>query len=196
MCRAVYAGMFDPLTLGHWWMIEEGHRLFDHLTVAVAVNPEKNPTFGSSERLAMIRETVEGQMALTAHHVQVVVFDSEFLVNYARSLGVRYILRGIRNASDFQNEQAMRNINRDLAPDIETVFLMPPRDIAEVSSSMVKGLIGPKGWQAVVRRYVTEPVYRRILSHFDKESYGQTDHHSEEERARRLTCSQAEADAL
>jgi len=187
--------MFDPLTLGHWWMIEEGHRLFDHLTVAVAVNPDKHPTFMSSERLAMIRETVESQMALTAHHIDVVVFDSEFLVNYARSLGVRYILRGIRNASDFQNEQAMRNINRDLAPDIETVFLMPPRDIAEVSSSMVKGLIGPKGWQAVVCRYVTEPVYRRILSHFDKDHDGKADH-SPEERARRLACSQAEAETL
>jgi len=196
MCKAVYAGMFDPLTLGHWWMIEEGHRLFDHLTVAVAVNPDKKPTFMSSERMAMIRATVEQKMALTSHHIAVVAFESEFLVNYARSIGVRYILRGIRNASDFQNEQALRNINRDLAPDIETVFLMPPRDIAEVSSSMVKSLIGPKGWQAVVRRYVTEPVYTRILAHFDRDEHGETDHHSPEEIHRRHTCSQAEADAL
>ena len=57
----------------------------------------------------------------------------------------------------------MRNINGDLNPDICTVFLMPPRDIAEVSSSMVKGLIGPAGWRKIVRKYVPDPVYRRLL---------------------------------
>ncbi len=166
MCKAVYGGTFDPLTLGHWWMIEEGSKLFDHLIVAVGVNPDKRPLFTGDERVKMIQDTVDQRMALTKHHVTVTQFDNEYLVNYAAAQGARYILRGIRNAQDFHNEQVMRNINRDLAPNIETVFLMPPRDIAEVSSSMVKGLIGPLGWNIVVRRYVTDPVYLRLLDKF------------------------------
>jgi len=73
------------------------------------------------------------------------------------------ILRGIRSESDYEYERTMRNINGDLGSGICTVFLMPPRNIAEVSSSMVKGLVGPKGWQRVVRKYVPEPVYRQLI---------------------------------
>ena len=79
------------------------------------------------------------------------------------SIGATHILRGIRSESDYEYERTMRNINGDLDSAICTVFLMPPRDIAEVSSSMVKGLVGPKGWQKVVRKYVPEPVYRQFL---------------------------------
>ena len=78
-------------------------------------------------------------------------------------IGASHILRGIRSESDYEYERTMRNINGDLDPAICTVFLMPPRDIAEVSSSMVKGLIGPKGWQQVVRKYVPKPVYQHII---------------------------------
>jgi pantetheine-phosphate adenylyltransferase/8-oxo-dGTP diphosphatase len=73
------------------------------------------------------------------------------------------VLRGIRSESDYEYERTMRHINSDLDRNICSVFLMPPRDIAEVSSSMVKGLVGPDGWQEVVRKYVPEPVYRRLL---------------------------------
>ncbi|HTR43891.1 MAG TPA: hypothetical protein VMH87_19950, partial [Pseudomonadales bacterium] len=77
-------------------------------------------------------------------------------------IGATHILRGIRSESDYEYERTMRNINGDMDPQICSIFLMPPRDIAEVSSSMVKGLAGPKGWQKVVRKYVPSPVYRRF----------------------------------
>lgn len=160
MRRAVYAGSFDPVTNGHLWMIEQGVKLFDELIVAMGENPDKRYTFNSAERLQMLRDS-------TGHlpHLRVESFENQFLVRYAKSTGANYILRGVRTASDYEFERTMRYINGDLFSDIETVFLMPPREITEVSSTMVKGLVGPEGWQDVVRKYVPEPVYRRLLAH-------------------------------
>src|SRR5215469_4892597 len=155
---AVYAGSFDPLTVGHLWMIEQGVALFDELVVAIGINPEKRYTFTLEDRLAMLREALRPFRNLT-----VTSFSNSYLIDYAQEIGATHILRGIRSGSDYEYERTMRNINGDLDAGICTIFLMPPRDIAEVSSSMVKGLIGPKGWRRVVRKYVPEPVYRHIL---------------------------------
>lgn len=87
-------------------------------------------------------------------------FDNRYLVHYAESVGAKYVLRGIRNQNDYEYERVMRHLNGDMAPDITTTILMPPRSISEISSSTVKGLIGPVGWQDIVRRYVPQPVYQ------------------------------------
>ncbi len=154
---AVYAGSFDPPTVGHVWMIERGMTIFDRLIVAVGTNPDKRTLFSVEERLAMLRETTQ-----THDRVNVTSFASRYLIEYAQSVGANFVLRGIRTMTDFEYERAMRHINADLCPDITTVFLMPPRAIAEVSSSMVKGLVGPAGWEELVARYVTPPVLRRL----------------------------------
>jgi len=154
----VYAGSFDPLTIGHLWMIEQGARLFDRLVVAVGVNPDKRYTFTLEERLDMLR-----QSTTQFRNISVDAFSNRYLINYAQSIGATHILRGIRTESDYEFERTMRNINGDLDAGICTVFLMPPRGIAEVSSSMVRGLIGPEGWQKIVRKYVPDPVYKRLL---------------------------------
>ncbi len=154
----MYAGSFDPLTVGHLWMIEQGARLFDRLTVAVGINPDKHYTFPLEDRLNMLRESTMGFA-----NVSVASFSNNYLIRYAQSVGATHILRGIRTESDYEFERTMRNINGDMEANICTVFLMPPRRIAEVSSSMVKGLIGPAGWQRIVRKYVPDPVYRRLL---------------------------------
>ena len=140
------------------WMIQEGVRLFDRLIVAVGVNPDKKHTFAVEERLEMLRES-----CVAFPNLSVTSFSNLYLINYAESVGATHILRGIRSAADFEFERTMRNINGDLDAGICTVFLMPPRDIAEVSSSMVKGLIGPAGWRKIVRSYVPAPVYQRLL---------------------------------
>jgi pantetheine-phosphate adenylyltransferase len=154
----VYAGSFDPLTVGHLWMIEQGARLFHRLTVAVGVNPDKSCTFPLDERLLMLRESTK-----RFHNVSVASFSNRYLIHYAQLIRATHILRGIRTESDYEFERTMRNINSDLDSRICTVFLMPPRGIAEVSSSMVRGLIGPVGWRKIVRKYVPEPVYRQLV---------------------------------
>jgi len=157
MRTAVYAGSFDPPTNGHVWMIEQGLELFDHLYVAIGSNPAKTYTFSVDDRLELLRASLPSCERLTISH-----FDNRYLVDYAREVDAEYILRGIRSPGDYEYERIMRHINNDMAPDIQTTFLMPPRDIAELSSSMVKSLIGPDGWQDIVRRYVPKPVFEKL----------------------------------
>jgi len=132
--------------------------LFDRLIIAVGINPDKRYTFSMAERIDMLRESLK-------HHrnLSITSLSNRYLIDYAQSVKATHILRGIRSESDYEFERTMRNINGDMDSKMCTVFLMPPRDIAEVSSSMVKGLVGPTGWQKVVRKYVPDPVYRRFL---------------------------------
>jgi pantetheine-phosphate adenylyltransferase len=156
---AVYAGSFDPPTNGHLWMIEQGLEMFDHLIVAIGSNPAKNYSFTVEERLELLRKsTTPSERLLVAH------FDNRYLVDYAKKMGAKYVLRGIRSPGDYEFERVMRHINADMAPEITTVFLMPPRDIAEVSSNMIKGLTGPTGWEETVRRYVPQPVFQALAA--------------------------------
>ncbi len=154
----VYAGSFDPPTMGHMFMIEKGADLFRHLIVSVGINPDKTYTFSLDDRLEMLRDCTEGMDNVEIDH-----FTNQFLVDYADSVGASCILRGIRSQQDYEFERAMRNVNEDLDPNITTVFLMPPREICEVSSSLVKGLVGPEGWKETVKPYVPDPVYSKLL---------------------------------
>ena len=162
---AIYAGSFDPITNGHLWMILEGARLFDCLTVLVADNPSKKCLFNLSERERMVNESIRD-----VSNVNVTSAPNHYVASIAE-VGedgeMLFMLRGIRTVADFDYERALRLINSDIAPKVQTVFLMPPRDVAEVSSSLVKGLVGPKGWEKVVRRYVPKVVLQEL-----KKSHG------------------------
>ncbi|WP_293239860.1 pantetheine-phosphate adenylyltransferase, partial [Paludibacterium sp.] len=140
-------------------MIREAVELFDELVVAVGVNPDKHCTFSVEERIDMLNAVTQG-----FNKLKVDVFSNQFLVNYAQSVDANYIVRGIRTATDYEYERTMRYINTDLHPDITTIFLLPPREYAEVSSTMVKGLVGPRGWETVIRQYVPDPVYRKLTA--------------------------------
>jgi pantetheine-phosphate adenylyltransferase len=159
--RAVYAGSFDPLTNGHMYMIKVGAQLFDELVVAIGINPDKRYTFTLEQRLHFLRECTAGIVNVRLDH-----FTNMFLFDYARQIDAAYILRGIRNSHDYEYERAMCNINADLNPRVTTIFLMPPREISEVSSSFVKGLVGPKGWEDIVKDYLPAPIYGHFLDHF------------------------------
>lgn len=163
MRRAVYAGSFDPITYGHLWMIKQGITLFDDLIVAIGVNPDKKCTFSLRDRLQVMKEVIQSEIPGCRNDIHVVSFENDYLVNYANSISAQYILRGIRSAEDYGFERIMRHINNDLQSNITTLFLMPPREISEVSSSLVKSLIGPKDWQDVVKRFVPKPVFELIL---------------------------------
>lgn len=161
MRTAVYAGSFDPPTFGHLWMIERGLEMFDRLIVAIGSNPSKSYSFTVDERLDLLRASLPSSERLTIAH-----FDNRYLVDYAKKMDAKYILRGIRSPHDYEYERVMRHINADMAPDVTTVFLMPPRDIAELSSSMIKSLTGPLGWEETVRRYVPGPVFRALAARY------------------------------
>ncbi len=162
--KAIYAGSFDPVTNGHLYLIREGARLFDELVVAVGTNPGKSYTFSPVERLDMLARS-----AKDIDNVEIVAMSKVYLVDFAQSVGASYILRGVRNESDYLNERTMRNVNADMAPEITTVFLMPPRGIAEVSSSFVKGLAGPEGWERLIEGYLPPEVLDTFRRRFGKE---------------------------
>jgi pantetheine-phosphate adenylyltransferase len=160
MRRAVYAGSFDPITNGHLWMLETSARLFDEVVLAIGENPDKSYTYSLEDRLALLEEVTDGMPG-----VRIAYFENQYLVDYAAEVDAGFVIRGIRSPADFEYERVMRHINADMRPEIATVFLMPPREVAEVSSSLVKGLIGPTGWRETVRAFVPECVHQFLLKH-------------------------------
>lgn len=129
---AIYPGSFDPVTNGHLDLIERGSLIFDQLIVAVLHNVEKDPLFSMDERIAMLKE-------FTSHieNVRIDTFGG-LLVDYAKQVNARAILRGIRAISDYEYELQMALMNRKLNPELETVFMMPAVSFSYVSSRLVK----------------------------------------------------------
>ena len=130
--KAIYAGTFDPMTLGHLDVVERAARIFPELIVAVTAVTGKNTLFSQEERVELVGKSVAG-----LHNVTVTLFDG-LLVEYARKQGVGVLIRGLRAFSDFEYEFQMALTNRRLAPDIETLFLMPKQDYSFLSSTNVK----------------------------------------------------------
>ena len=161
--RCVYAASFDPITNGHLWVIEQGERLFDELIVAIGSNPDKQYEFSLDERVDLVKASLAGHGKATVD-----TYENRFLVEYARSRGAEFVLRGIRTELDYQYERSMKYINSDLDADVVTIFLMPPREIAEVSSSVVKSLVGFNGWETVLEKYVPPPVHAAFVKRFSE----------------------------
>ncbi|NVJ07291.1 pantetheine-phosphate adenylyltransferase [Myxococcus sp. AM001] len=132
MTIAVYAGSFDPVTAGHMSVVRQAARLFGHVVVVVAVNPDKESLLSADERVALLREAV-------AHHPNVTVARTQgLIVDFARDIGASVLLRGVRGATDAQFETTLAQNNRALAPELSTLFLPAEADLAEVSSSGLK----------------------------------------------------------
>jgi pantetheine-phosphate adenylyltransferase len=130
--KAIYAGTFDPITLGHLDVVERAARIFPELIIAVAAVTGKETLFSQEERVELVKSTVA-----VLPNVTVEPFEG-LLVNYARAQGARVIIRGLRALSDFEYEFQMALTNRRLAPDIETLFLMPKQDYSFLSSTNIK----------------------------------------------------------
>jgi pantetheine-phosphate adenylyltransferase len=132
MCqKAIYPGSFDPVTYGHIDIIKRAKTIFPDLVVAVAHNPHKKPLFSVKERIRMLRKATAGL------NIAIDDFD-ELVVNYARKNKVHVLIRGLRMISDFEYEFQMALTNRKLAPDIETIFLMPQESYSYISSRLLK----------------------------------------------------------
>ena len=138
MKRALFPGSFDPLTLGHYDIIKRGVKLFDEVIVAIGVNADKKYMFTLEERIQFIEEAFKGEPK-----VKVVSYKG-LTVNYCQEIGVKFILRGLRNPADFEFEKAIAHTNRDLAP-IETVFLLTAAKTSYIASSIVRDVIRNDG---------------------------------------------------
>ena len=150
---AIYPGSFDPITNGHVDIIERGLKVFDRLIIAVLENPKKRPLFTTKERVRMIQDIFASKK-----EVEVRAFDG-LLVDFARAQGTRVVIRGLRAVSDFEYEFQMALMNRSLAPDIETFFMMPSVAYSFLSSNVVREVAGLGG---SVEGLVPGPVARKL----------------------------------
>lgn len=153
---AVYPGSFDPLHNGHVDVIERAAQVFDTVVVAVFANVGKRPLFDAAERVALARHSI------AAPNVQIAE-GSGLLVDYARSIKAQVILRGLRAVLDFDYEFQFALMNKRMAPDIETVFMLTAENHAYLSSTLIKELAG---YHADIAGLVPGPVAERLARHF------------------------------
>lgn len=132
---AVYPGTFDPITNAHIDLVQRGLRFYDKIILAIAHNPEKGPLFTIQERIKMAKDALK-------HVPGVMVEDFDgLLVNYCNKRNAKMIIRGLRAVSDFEYEFQMALMNRRLASDIETIFMMPSEEYSYLSSRLVKEIV-------------------------------------------------------
>lgn len=132
---ALFPGSFDPITKGHKSIVERALPMFDKIVVAVGTNTAKNSVFPLEKRIEWIERTFAQY-----DNVEVVTFNS-LTVDFCREIGAKYILRGLRNSTDFQYERNIARINQELDSEIETIFLMTKPDDAAISSSLVREIL-------------------------------------------------------
>ena len=130
--RAVYPGTFDPVTLGHIDVIQSALKFFDEVYVAVARNTSKEPVFSTEERIGLLQRATR-----SLRRVRVEAFDG-LVVDYARKKKAKVVIRSVRATSDFDYEFQMALMNRKLAPEVQTIFLMPSEKHFYLSSTLIK----------------------------------------------------------
>lgn len=162
MRTAIYSGSFDIVTEGHFWMIKKGVELFDQLIIGIGTNPDKQALFDFKTRKQLLETICAG----LSDNIIIEDFSNLALVQFAHDKNAKYILRGIRSISDFDYERMLKNVNADLDDSIETVFLMPPKNLSEVSSSMVKGMLKIQGWETIIKRYVPDAMQLALIQRF------------------------------
>ncbi len=150
---AVYPGSFDPITLGHVEIVERATKIFDTVIVAVGQHPSKTGWFPPDDRVRLVEASVDH-----LSNVRVQRFTG-LVVEFCKSVGASTIVRGLRAMGDFEAEFQMALANRDLAPSIETMFLVPSPDRMFVSSSLVREIASHGG---DFERYVTPAVARAV----------------------------------
>lgn len=137
--KALFPGSFDPFTAGHLNILKRALVMFDEVVVAVGINQDKRGFFDMDQRMDIINQAVKGLKG-----VSVIKYDN-LTIDTCRELGIRVIVRGVRNMIDFETERSIADANRRLAPDIETVIIPTAQEFAHISSSAVRDLLKHHG---------------------------------------------------
>lgn len=149
MKKVVYPGTFDPITNGHIDLIERACRLFDHVVIAIATSKTKRPLFTLDERVELVKSSLKH-----LGNIEVCGFEG-LLVNLVRDKQANAVLRGLRAVSDFEYEFQLANMNRALAPEMESLFLTPSEHLSFISSTLVREIASMGG---DVKKFVPEAV--------------------------------------
>lgn len=133
--KALFPGSFDPFTLGHLNILKRALTMFDEVVIGVGVNIGKTGYFSSERKVEIIHQATEGLQG-----VSVVTYDC-LTADLCRQMGIRHIVRGVRNTLDFENERAIADANRHIAPEIETIIIPTAQEYAHISSTAVRDII-------------------------------------------------------
>ncbi len=163
MRTAAFPGTFDPITWGHLDVLRRSLRLFERVIVLVAENPEKKPFFAKEERLRMVEQALQEVLTPEERAQVSVTSHSGLLVDFCRQKGVHIVVRGLRAVSDYEYELQMAHLNRQMYPDLETVFLVASPEHSFLSSSMVKQIARLGG---DLKDLVPPSVERILRAHF------------------------------
>lgn len=136
---ALFPGSFDPFTEGHLNILNRALTMFDEVVVAVGINQDKSGFFSTEQKLDIIRQATSGMRG-----VRIVNYDG-LTIDICRELGIRHIVRGVRNMLDFENERSIADANRRLAPEIETIIIPTAQEFAHISSSAVRDILRHDG---------------------------------------------------
>lgn len=161
---ALFAGSFDPITLGHLDVVRGAVRLVDRLVLAIGVHPGKTPLFSAGERLAMLEETCAPVARAAGCELSCVTF-ADLVVVAARRTGATILVRGVRDATDFDYEMQMAGMNASIAPEIQTVFLPASPAARPITATLVRQIAGMGG---DVSAFVPAPVAARLKKKFAK----------------------------
>lgn len=156
MKKIAFSGTLDPITNGHLWVIGEARALADEVVVFISENPFKKPLFSAGQRKTIVEEALAER---GWSNVSVVVVRGDYTARAAKRHGIDYMIRGIRNTSDFDYENLLQQANVDVVEGAKTLFVMPPRDLGSVSSTFVRGLQGPVGWHWSMQKFVPKAAY-------------------------------------
>ena len=157
---ALYPGSFDPFTNGHLDILRRAVKMFDKVIVTVAVNNKKNTVFTGDERVALIRECINEYD--WAERVEIEQFTG-LLVDFAKQTNINVLLRGVRQISDFEYEFRMALTNRRLAPEVDTLFLMPDEQLTFISATIVKEVAA---WGGDLSSFVPDNVAKALRRKF------------------------------
>jgi pantetheine-phosphate adenylyltransferase len=161
---ALFAGSFDPITNGHLDVVQSAVRLADRLVLAVGVHPGKAPLFSAEERLAMLEE-ICGPVAKTAGCALACTTFADLVVTAARREGATILIRGLRDASDFDYEMQMAGMNATMAPEVQTVFLPASAAVRPITATLVRQIAAMGG---DVSPFVPAAVAARLKRKFAK----------------------------
>ncbi|MFG0332537.1 MAG: pantetheine-phosphate adenylyltransferase [Maioricimonas sp. JB049] len=158
--HAVYAGSFDPVTLGHVDIVRRGANVFDRLTVGIGINPDKQPLFSPDERQSLMERVVDG-----LDNVEVRCFEG-LTVDFVREQSAGVMLRGVRTLTDIEAEFTMALANRALSTEVETVFLMAGEGFSHISSTLIKQIaqMGGERTRQKLSEFVPQPVIEPLIA--------------------------------
>jgi pantetheine-phosphate adenylyltransferase len=155
---AINAGSFDPVTYGHMWVFDEAAKLFDKVYICVGTNVNKigKYKYPPEDRVKLIQD-------LVAPNVEVKYINLKLLAAFAQEVNANYIIKGVRDEVDFKDERKQHYANNILNPNLQTILIMPPKELEEVSSSFVKSFIGYDNWDVHIQKFVHPSVAKYML---------------------------------